>query len=54
VVNINNKRMAPEGIEVAHPAFDITPNKLVTSIITEEGIARPPFTQSLRAMAQKK
>ena len=54
VVNINNKRMAPEGIEVAHPAFDITPNKLVTAIITEEGIARPPFTESLRAMAQKK
>ena len=54
VVNINNKRMAPEGIEVAHPAFDITPNKLVTAIITEEGIARPPFTESLRAMAQNK
>ena len=54
VVNINNKRMAPEGIEVAHPAFDITPNKLVTAIITEEGIARPPFTESLKAMAQKK
>jgi methylthioribose-1-phosphate isomerase len=54
VVNINKKRMAPEGIEVAHPAFDITPNKLVTAIITEEGIARPPFTESLRAMAQKK
>jgi methylthioribose-1-phosphate isomerase len=54
VVNINNKRMAPENIEVAHPAFDITPNKLVTAIITEEGIAHPPFTESLRAMAQKK
>ena len=54
VVNINNKRMAPEGIEVAHPAFDITPNKLVTAIITEEGIARAPFTESLRAMAQNK
>jgi methylthioribose-1-phosphate isomerase len=54
VVNINKKRMAPEGIEVAHPAFDITPNKLVTAIITEEGIARPPFTESLKAMAQKK
>jgi len=54
VVNINNKRIAPEGIEVAHPAFDITPNKLVTAIITEEGIARPPFTESLKAMAQKK
>lgn len=54
VVNINNKRIAPDDIEVAHPAFDITPNKLVTAIITEEGIARPPFTESLKAMAQKK
>jgi methylthioribose-1-phosphate isomerase len=54
VVNINNKRISPEGIEVAHPAFDITPNKLVTAIITEEGIAYPPFTESLKAMAQKK
>mgnify|MGYP006091539487 FL=1 len=54
VVNINKVRVAPEGIEVAHPAFDITPNKLVTAIITEEGIARPPFTESLKKMAQKK
>lgn len=54
VVNINRKRIAPDGIEVGHPAFDITPNKLVTAIITEEGIARPPFTESLKAMAQKK
>ena len=54
VVNINKKRMAPEGIDVAHPAFDITPNELVSAIITEEGIARPPFTDSLKAMAQKK
>ncbi len=54
VVNINKKRIAPEGIEVGHPAFDITSNRLVTAIITEEGIARPPFTKSLKAMAQKK
>jgi methylthioribose-1-phosphate isomerase len=54
VVSFNNKRISPEGIEVGHPAFDITPNKLVTAIITEEGIARPPFTESLKAMAQKK
>ncbi len=54
VVNINKIRVAPEGIEVAHPAFDITPNKLVTAIITEEGIAYPPFIDSLKTMAQKK
>ena len=54
VVNINKIRVAPEGIEVAHPAFDITPNKLVTAIITEEGIAYPSFIDSLKTMAQKK
>ena len=54
VVNINKIRVAPEGIEVAHPAFDITPNKLVTAIITEDGIAYPPFIDSLKTMAQKK
>ena len=54
VVNINNKRISPDGIEVAHPAFDITPNKLVSAIITERGIARPPFTESLKALAMKK
>ena len=54
VVNINKIRVAPEGIEGAHPAFDITPNKLVTAIISEEGIAYPPFIDSLKTMAQKK
>ena len=54
VVTINKIRVAPEGIEVAHPAFDITPNKLLTAIITEEGIAYPPFIESLKTMAQKK
>ncbi|HIE43161.1 MAG TPA: S-methyl-5-thioribose-1-phosphate isomerase [Nitrospinaceae bacterium] len=54
VVNINSKRIAPEGIEVAHPAFDITPNNLVTAIITEKGIARAPFTESLKAIVNKK
>ena len=51
VVTFNNKRIAPENIEVAHPAFDITPNELVTAIITERGIARPPYTASLKKLA---
>lgn len=49
---INGKRIAPEGIEAAHPAFDITPNRLVTAIITEKGIARPPYTETLKQHAQ--
>jgi methylthioribose-1-phosphate isomerase len=54
VMTINNKRIAPEGVEAAHPAFDITPNHLVTAIITENGIARAPFTESLKALANQK
>ncbi len=48
VVEIHGKRTAPEGIDVRHPAFDVTPNELVTAIITERGIARAPYTESLR------
>ncbi|TDI47857.1 MAG: S-methyl-5-thioribose-1-phosphate isomerase [Acidobacteria bacterium] len=43
-------RLAPEGIQVANPAFDITPARLVTAIITETGVARPPYTESLAAL----
>jgi methylthioribose-1-phosphate isomerase len=51
VTTINNKRMAPVGADVAHPAFDVTPNALVTAIITDKGIARPPFNESLKKLA---
>jgi methylthioribose-1-phosphate isomerase len=50
VVEINGIRTAPEGIEVRHPAFDVTPNELVTAIITERGIARPPYAESLKKL----
>ena len=43
------RRMAPEGIHVFNPAFDITDHDLVDAIITEKGVLRPPFTESLRA-----
>ena len=54
VMTINKKRIAPEGVEAAHPAFDITSNHLVTAIITENGIARAPFTESLKTLANQK
>ncbi|MBI5427686.1 MAG: S-methyl-5-thioribose-1-phosphate isomerase [Nitrospinae bacterium] len=54
VAFINNKRIAPEGVEVAHPAFDVTPNRLVSAIITEKGIALPPYAESLARLAGKK
>jgi len=45
------KQVAPEGVLVENPAFDVTPSKYVTAIITELGIARPPFTESLKELA---
>jgi methylthioribose-1-phosphate isomerase len=42
--------VAPEGIAVQNPAFDVTPNRYVTGIITERGVARAPYTESLRAL----
>jgi methylthioribose-1-phosphate isomerase len=42
--------LAPSGASARHPAFDITPGRLVTAIITELGIARPPYRQSLAAL----
>ncbi|MBQ9419150.1 MAG: S-methyl-5-thioribose-1-phosphate isomerase, partial [Synergistaceae bacterium] len=41
-------RMAPKDVKVYNPAFDVTPNELITAIITEHGVARPPFAESLR------
>lgn len=51
VTTINNKRMAPEGAVAAHPAFDVTPNPLIAAIITDKGVARPPFIESLKKLA---
>ena len=48
------KRMAPEGISVYNPAFDVTDHELVTAVITERGIARAPFDESLRNMMNEK
>ena len=43
-----SKRMAPDGVKVYNPAFDVTDNSLITGIVTEYGIARPPFVESLK------
>lgn len=48
------KRMAPEGVNVYNPAFDFADNELITAIITEYGIARPPYSQSLKEIFKKK
>jgi methylthioribose-1-phosphate isomerase len=51
VTHHGGRRLAPEGISVRNPAFDVTPNRYVTAIICERGIARPPYAESLRALA---
>src|SRR3989442_10021019 len=48
VTKVRGVVIAPAGIRVANPAFDVTPNSYVTAIITEAGIARPPYKESLR------
>ena len=47
------QRMAPEGVKVYNPAFDVTDHELITGIITEEGIAYPPYSESLKAIFEK-
>ena len=50
VVEIHGTRVAPEGIHVRHPAFDVTPARLITAIITERGVLRAPYTESIAAL----
>src|SRR5881628_1608606 len=48
VTHVGDQRLAPEGVEVHNFAFDVTPNELIAAIITDRGIARRPYTESLR------
>jgi methylthioribose-1-phosphate isomerase len=50
ITHIQDIQLSPEGISVSNYAFDVTPNDLVTAIITEKGVARAPYTESLRKM----
>jgi methylthioribose-1-phosphate isomerase len=45
--------VTPEGTQVCNPAFDVTPNRYVAAIITDRGVARPPYEESLRALAAR-
>lgn len=51
VTHVKGIQLAPSGIHIANPAFDVTPNRYVTAIITERGVARPDFRESLRNLA---
>ncbi len=47
VTHLGDQQIAPSGVRVLNPAFDVTPHALVTAIITERGVARPPYQRSL-------
>jgi len=52
VTSIGDKKTAPDDIKVINPAFDMTPPELVSGIITEKGIAKPPFEESIKKLFQ--
>ncbi|MBA3469343.1 MAG: S-methyl-5-thioribose-1-phosphate isomerase [Herpetosiphonaceae bacterium] len=52
ITHLGGVAIAPAGVSAAHPAFDVTPQQLVTAIITERGVIYPPFQASLRSMVE--
>ena len=52
VTHSNGKQMTPHGVGIENPAFDVTPAKYVTAIITERGVLKAPYGDSIAAMAQ--
>jgi len=51
VTHLRGQAIAPDGSAALNPAFDVTPHRYVTAIITERGVARPPYEESLRNLA---
>lgn len=50
VTHIKEHQLAPDGVGVQNPAFDVTPNNLIAAIITDRGVARPPYVQTLQGL----
>jgi len=50
VTHFDGIRVAPDGIDVRNPAFDVTPAKLITAIVTERGIIKPPFIRAIESI----
>ena len=50
VTGIGDKKTAPDGINVINPAFDMTPPELIAGIITEKGVAKPPFEETIKKL----
>ncbi len=54
VTHVAGIRLAPKGVKAANPAFDVTPHKYITAIITEKGIAKKPYANSLKRVIIEK
>jgi methylthioribose-1-phosphate isomerase len=54
VTHFRGQQVAPEGVTVANPAFDVTPHRYVSAIITDAGVAREPYDTNLRALFENK
>jgi methylthioribose-1-phosphate isomerase len=52
VTHVGSNQLAPDGAVVRNPAFDVTPHKYITAIVTDRGVFTPPFDKSLKAAAQ--
>jgi len=52
VTHIREHQLGPDGVAVHNPAFDVTPNQLITAIITDRGVARAPFLDSLKKLSE--
>ena len=53
VTHLGGQALVPEGVAVYNPAFDVTPHSLVTAIVTEQGVVRPPYEAGLRLLATR-
>jgi len=52
VTHMGDRQIAPTGVKVENPAFDVTPHQYVTAIITELGVARAPYGESLKKLGE--
>ena len=54
ITHIRDQQLGPDGVAVHNPAFDVTPHHLISAIITDRGVARPPFQESLKRLIEMK
>jgi methylthioribose-1-phosphate isomerase len=54
VTHVNGVQVTPDGVSIRNPAFDVTPAKYITAIITERGVLRAPFAESIAALASQR